>query len=213
VAVTSDTTAVRADIARDQRRATQRTRDDRIVEGVGDLVGQPTSMLDVGCSDGRLARAVADAVGADRVEGVDVKLQPDARIPVAEYDGRVLPFPDATFDLVTIVDVLHHAEDPRAVLAESLRVLAPGGSVVVKDHVRLGPVSRRILYALDVASNYAAGIRTTNTYLALDEWVALVHAAGGAIDAMVWPFRVHDLPWRVLLPSRCHLLLRITPRE
>lgn len=43
-------------------------------------------------------------------------------------DGTAIPFPDATFDLVTIAFGLRNILDRRAALAEARRVLVPGGS-------------------------------------------------------------------------------------
>ncbi|MGW7789923.1 class I SAM-dependent methyltransferase, partial [Streptomyces tricolor] len=48
-------------------------------------------------------------------------------------DSRRLPFPDATFDAVTSIWLLHLLDDPedlRAVIAECARVLRPGGVYV-----------------------------------------------------------------------------------
>lgn len=41
--------------------------------------------------------------------------------------GEALPFADATFDIIYNTNVLEHVKDPSYVLAESLRVLKPGG--------------------------------------------------------------------------------------
>ena len=46
-------------------------------------------------------------------------------------DATALPFPDATFDAVTISFGLRNVVRPRAALAEMLRVTRPGGRVVV----------------------------------------------------------------------------------
>jgi ubiquinone/menaquinone biosynthesis C-methylase UbiE len=46
---------------------------------------------------------------------------------VINSNGEALPFPDASFDIVYSANVLEHTEDPARVLAESLRVLRPGG--------------------------------------------------------------------------------------
>jgi SAM-dependent methyltransferase len=43
------------------------------------------------------------------------------------YDGGRLPFADASFDVVFCKQVLEHVRDPRLVLGEVARVLAPGG--------------------------------------------------------------------------------------
>jgi ubiquinone/menaquinone biosynthesis C-methylase UbiE len=54
-------------------------------------------------------------------------------------DAEALPFPDASFDLVMGHAFLHHLPDPEAALAEALRVLVPGGTLVIAgEPTRLG---------------------------------------------------------------------------
>jgi SAM-dependent methyltransferase len=62
--------------------------------------------------------------------------------------GTDLPFPDATFDLVYCVAVMHHVADPtavRATLAEMVRVARPGGRVLVWDHNPANPYWGRLM--------------------------------------------------------------------
>ncbi len=100
-------------------------------------------VLDIGTGTGRLlellgARA-ATATGLDasramlalaraRLAGLQL---PNCAVRLG--DMYRLPFADAAFDLVVLQMVLHHAEDPAAVLAEAARVLAPSGRLVVID--------------------------------------------------------------------------------
>jgi demethylmenaquinone methyltransferase/2-methoxy-6-polyprenyl-1,4-benzoquinol methylase len=44
-----------------------------------------------------------------------------------------LPFPNASFDRVFAVDALHHFSDHRAAIGELLRVLRPGGRMVIEE--------------------------------------------------------------------------------
>ena len=51
--------------------------------------------------------------------------------PVTEIRDTRLPFPDATFDLIVVADMLEHVEDDRALLAEIARCLKIGGRAVL----------------------------------------------------------------------------------
>jgi ubiquinone/menaquinone biosynthesis C-methylase UbiE len=59
-------------------------------------------------------------------------------VELVEGDATALPFDPASFDLVTTARTLHHVARPELVLAEAVRVLRPGGTMVVVD--QLAPV-------------------------------------------------------------------------
>jgi 2-polyprenyl-3-methyl-5-hydroxy-6-metoxy-1,4-benzoquinol methylase len=186
----------------------------RIARAIVDLAPRPTrAMLDVGCGDGTLAAHVARDLGVQDVRGIDIKVQPNCRIAVFPYDGLTMPFPDATFDLVTISDVLHHATDPLAVMREALRVVKKSGAVMVKDHFRLGRWSNGVLFAMDIIGNCAQGIAVTGNYLSPPEWVDLFAKAGGTADKLLWPFDVHSLPFRLITRSEYQFVARVIPRQ
>ena len=108
---------------------------------VGD--GQISSYLDLGTGTGRILEVVAPR--ARRAVGVDLNNEmlslARARIEKAHL-GQVqvrrgdlfeLPYPEASFDLVTVHQVLHYLEDPAAAIHEAARVLTPGGRIVIAD--------------------------------------------------------------------------------
>jgi SAM-dependent methyltransferase len=91
-------------------------------------------LLDAGCGSGR---TLDELTHYGRVSGVDLS---DAAVAAARrrghpdvYVGRVeeLPYPDATFDVATCLDVVEHTPDDRATLAELRRVVRPGGVLIV----------------------------------------------------------------------------------
>ena len=60
------------------------------------------------------------------------------RLPPAEVvaaDGAAIPVPDGAADTVVVTLVLCSVPDPAAVLAEVRRVLAPGGRLLLLEHV------------------------------------------------------------------------------
>lgn len=54
-----------------------------------------------------------------------------SRVRFVQGDAAALPFPDAHFDMVTMFDLLEHVLDDRAVARETLRVLRPGGWILM----------------------------------------------------------------------------------
>lgn len=96
-------------------------------------------ILDVATGSGDLARTVLDGVPGARVIGADfcAPMLAEAKkrgLPeLIVCDGLALPFPDATFDALTIGYGLRNMADWSGALREFARVLKPGGIVVVLD--------------------------------------------------------------------------------
>lgn len=173
-------------------------------------IGRASSLLDVGAGDGVIAKSVGEAVGAERVEGVDVILRKKRVIDVREYDGTRLPYANRAFEVVTISDVLHHCEDAEAVLRECLRVASR--LVVIKDHFAYGPVSQAVLYLMDVVGNARDGIPSPGHYFEPHEWVAMIERSGGRLTGLEWPLALHDLPWRMAAPAVLHFIAKVEPQ-
>jgi ubiquinone/menaquinone biosynthesis C-methylase UbiE len=101
------------------------------------------SMLDLGSGMGGLSVAALRDFGPLGLRLQAIDYNPDycriarlraerygLELPIAVAAGELLPYPDATFYLVTCLDVLEHVADPKAVLSEMHRVLRPGGIVL-----------------------------------------------------------------------------------
>ena len=110
-----------------------------MVRGWAELEGK--RVLDVGCGVGMYTSAFLRET--NRVFGVEVEREraqeARERAAVSQAVGEHLPFPEAAFDLVFSHEVLEHVTDDRACVAEMVRVIEPGGHVVIFVPNRLYP--------------------------------------------------------------------------
>jgi len=95
----------------------------------------PGRVLDLGCGVGHSYRELAPR------ETVGVDLEPSILVgqdrETVAADMRSLPFADGSFDSVLSVHSIEHVPDPERVLAEVIRVLAPGGRAIFVTPNRL----------------------------------------------------------------------------
>ena len=101
----------------------------------------PLEVVDFGCGSGvltvELARWAKRVTAIDRSEAALAQAAERAQrfdnVRFLNADLSDLPASVKNQDLVIISQSLHHVEDPRAVLAQALRVLKPGGKAVVLE--------------------------------------------------------------------------------
>jgi ubiquinone/menaquinone biosynthesis C-methylase UbiE len=113
---------------------------DAQIRAIAGRLGEVSSAIDVGCGQGHWTRVIASAFPEASILGIDrepewirIACERDARIRYEVGTAERLPAADATVDLVTAQTLLIHVADPRAVLAEMARVLAPGGRLWLNE--------------------------------------------------------------------------------
>jgi demethylmenaquinone methyltransferase/2-methoxy-6-polyprenyl-1,4-benzoquinol methylase len=110
-------------------------------------------LLDVATGTGLVARAAAElvetpasVVGVDPSAGMLREARRTFAGPLAQGRIEALPFRDGLFDFVTIGYALRHAADLEVAFSECLRVLAPGGRLIILEISRPpAPAMRTVL--------------------------------------------------------------------
>ena len=123
-------------------------------------------VLDLGCGRGATLSMVAKAVPSGRAVGLDLWRAQDQsgnsletarrnldlegvreRCEIRTADMRAVPFPDSTFDLVVSSLAIHNIKgrtERLKAIDEAIRVLKPGGRLLIADVMRTGSYARRL---------------------------------------------------------------------
>lgn len=102
--------------------------------------GDFTATLFARVAEGQGRLEVVDAL-AIQIENLDAKLPRETGVRMNVMNAAALEFPDARFDRAVLFFLLHEQPDDvrRRTLAEALRVVKPGGKLVVVDYARPRP--------------------------------------------------------------------------
>lgn len=158
-------------------------------------------ILEIGCGDGAMAAALLTQLPGATLLGIDPGMAEPGRMFAGDRSrvrfekvltGELLARGEEPFDLVLLVDVLHHVADgdrPQ-VLADAAALTAPGGTLVVKEwDQRNGPTNVAFL-----ADRYVSGDATVR-FMPPDELDGMIapHVAGWAktCEARIPPRRAN----------------------
>jgi SAM-dependent methyltransferase len=160
--------------------------------------------LDIGADNGVISYLLRRQGGAWTSADLDARTVEAIRAmvgaSVVRIQGAVLPFPDASFDRVALIDCVEHLHDDAAFLREVGRVLRPGGEAVVNVPFKKESWLRRFRLAIGQTDEAHGHVRHGYTPDELERLLAprlqLVHHRtyskffSEAIDtAMTWAIR------------------------
>ena len=140
----------------------------RLAEIVASLCEENSYILDFGCSDGCTAKMIMELKPSLNIVGVDIQCNGTAQIPRTIYDGKKIPYPDNTFDIVLSLDVLHHTEEMASLIEEMKRVSRK--YIIIKDHMVYSTYSRWLVGLSDFVSNVPYGINCAFNFPTPEQW-------------------------------------------
>lgn len=172
------------------------------------LIPPEAKVLDVGCGDGTVDQLIVQKLPRVSIEGIDVLVRPDAKIPARPFDGVRIPYADSSFDVVMFVDVLHHTDDPLLLLQEAQRV---GKIILVKDHFRKGFLAGPTLRFMDWVGNAHHGVVLPYNYWSETQWDDAIRMVGlKQLDKIV-SLGLYPPPASWFFERRLHFISRFAP--
>lgn len=182
-----------------------------LAQHLAPLIPSGAAVLDLGCGDGAIALALAEARPDVQVTGADVLVRPRARIDVLPFDGVRVPVPDRSFDVALMVDVLHHTRAPETLMREALRVTRAG--LLVKDHVKKGLLAGPTLRLMDWVGNRYEGVGLTYNYWREERWAEAWRALGLTVTTEITRLDLNVPPLSWLFDRSLHFIVRLLPRN
>jgi ubiquinone/menaquinone biosynthesis C-methylase UbiE len=179
----------------------------RLCDYLVEFIPPKAHVLDVGCGDGLLAHLLMQKRPDIDLQGLDVLVREHTYIPVEQFDGRVIPYDDASFDVVLFVDVLHHTEDPMILLREAMRVARD--AIMIKDHTADGLFARLTLRFMDQVGNARHGVALPYNYWSQQRWLEAFDALNLAIGVWKKDLRLYPRPAHGIFGRSLHFIARL----
>lgn len=169
---------------------------------VGGLRTRDLRVLDVSSGRGTQSVFYAQEYGAE-VTGIDIApemveaatTRAEAaglgnKVTFRQGDSQALPFPDASFDVVINECAVGIPDDSQRVLEEMVRVVRPGGTVVIHESTWNAPMPAD--EKDEIAERYGT------TPLEHDEWMAMLSRAGAVdLQSELEPWSEPERFWKV----------------
>lgn len=153
-----------------------------------DFIQKGSKILDLGCGSGIIGMTFQDYFQA-KVIGVDIKDSRIVPLPFKIINGKSLPFPEKSFDIVLINYVLHHSGDPILLLKEAKRVAKD--KIVIYEDLPEGFLSKLRCKIHGVSFNKFFKIKNRPSFKPEREWEKVFKKIGLNI---IFKRRINNFP-------------------
>lgn len=168
---------------------------------------RPLIGLDVGCGKGEITKGVQQASCDIKITGIDVIKRKNAAIDVIEFDGKKIPFKDKSYDFTMLVDVLHHSDDPVALMKECVR--ASRKFIIILDHICNSKWDRVRLCFMDWVGNLGYGACLPHNFLSKNKWQELFRTVNVLCEDEIYKLNLYPSLFFYLFDDKLHFAARL----
>jgi len=154
-----------------------RNRAHRIERSVKEHVSASKSILDCGGGDMLISNLIEERSDV-KAFGADVVVAKQAHPRFCVCSGEKLAFQDKSFDMVALIFVLHHTNNPEVVIEECARVSKK--HILILEDIFANQLEKKMLKLFDYAGNYLIhkGMNFPYNFKSIAEWHAVFESKG-----------------------------------
>lgn len=171
---------------------------------VASVLGDAKTVLDIGCGDGTISKLSAEKKGNVHFSGIDVMARPICAIDFKLFDGYTIPHPDNAFDACMFIDVLHHLDHIKEIIAEAKRVASK--YIIIKDHLYKNQFDYDTLKFMDWVGNKPHSVEVIFNFKKEEFWKQLFEELGLEIVIFNKQIPLYPFPFNALFGRELHFV-------
>ncbi|HYL98105.1 MAG TPA: class I SAM-dependent methyltransferase [Blastocatellia bacterium] len=174
---------------------------------IGRIIPNDARVLDIGCGDGLIDRMISEERPDLTFRGIDVLIREKTHGDIRSFDGTHIPFDDCSFDVVALVDVIHHSHEPRRLLEEARRIATH--CIVIKDVMLEGFLSGPTLRFMDRIGNERFGVACPFNFWTRTQWMEAFRALDLTVERWESNLSIYPRPASWIFERSFHFVARL----
>jgi len=164
-------------------------------------------VLDLGCGDGQISGLIQSQRPDLDIHGIDIIVRDRTYVPVTKFDGSHVQEPDASHDVVMLVDVLHHCDSPEAMIKEARRVAKK--TLVIKDVMNDQLLSDFTLRIMDIAANRRYRVPCPFNFWPYKKWMSTFEGLGVRVTDWQSSLGLYPWPANLFFERQMHFIAKL----
>tara|TARA_E500000178_G_scaffold55598_1_gene51921 strand:- start:1590 stop:2255 length:666 start_codon:yes stop_codon:yes gene_type:complete len=169
-------------------------------------------ILDFGCGSMEVSKKLRDKIYVGQIVGSDIFKHRYKSNKIVYIDNDELFKKKEKFDIIFIVDVLHHigVEDAHKIIRNLFKL---SNNIIIKDHFEQSYLSRQLLRFVDFYANYGYGVNIPKKYFDKISWKKTLIKSNCREIFHCKNFQQHDGLFNFILNKKYHFVSVIKSNE